>query len=92
MVVHAPVRLGCPAERARIGVGCLSASLRRSPITGACCWAAFGSGGACGGAAGIAGGYRMLFIALGMVVGVGGPEGAQLTSMATVLVGRCRVW
>ena len=50
------------------------------------------AGGAGGGAAGIAGGYRMLFIALGMVVGVGGPEGAQLTSMATVLVGRCRVW
>jgi hypothetical protein len=44
MVVHAPVRSGCPAERARFGVRCLSASLRRSPITGACCWAAFGHG------------------------------------------------
>jgi hypothetical protein len=86
MVVHAPVRLGCPAERARIGVGCLSASLRRSPITGACCWAAFGPGGAGGGAAGIAGGYRLPFIDLVMMLGACGPESAQLTNMATVLV------
>ena len=42
--------------------------------------------GAVGAAAGIAGGYRLPFTALAMVLGVGGPEGAQLTSMATVLV------
>ena len=42
--------------------------------------------GAAGAAAGIAGGYRLPFTALAMVLGVGGPEGAQLTSMATVLV------
>jgi H+/Cl- antiporter ClcA len=42
--------------------------------------------GAAGAAAGIAGGYRMPFTATAMVLGVGGPEGAQLTSMATVLV------
>ena len=42
--------------------------------------------GAAGAAAGIAGGYRLPFTAMAMVLGVGGPEGAQLTSMATVLV------
>jgi hypothetical protein len=38
------------------------------------------------GTAGFAGGYRLPFTALAMVLGVGGPEGAQLTSMDTVLV------
>jgi H+/Cl- antiporter ClcA len=42
--------------------------------------------GAAGAAAGIAGGYRLPFTAMAMVLGVGGPEGAQLTSIATVLV------
>ena len=42
--------------------------------------------GAAGAAAGIAGGYRLPFTAMAMVLGVGGPEGAQLTSMATGLV------
>jgi H+/Cl- antiporter ClcA len=42
--------------------------------------------GAAGAAAGIAGGYRLPFTAMAMVLGVGGPEGAQFTSMATVLV------
>jgi hypothetical protein len=38
------------------------------------------------GTAGAAGGYRLPFTALAMLLGVGGPEGAQLTSMGTVLV------
>lgn len=42
--------------------------------------------GAAGAAAGIAGGYRLPLTALAMVLGVGGPEGAQLTCMATVMV------
>ena len=42
--------------------------------------------GAAGAAAGIAGGYRLPLTAMAMVLGVGGPEGAQLTSLATVLV------
>jgi len=42
--------------------------------------------GAAGAAAGIAGGYRLPFTAMAMVLGVGGPEGAQFTSMATVMV------
>ncbi len=40
--------------------------------------------GAAGAAAGIAGGYRLPLTALAMVMGVGGPGGAQLTCMATV--------
>lgn len=42
--------------------------------------------GAAGAAAGIAGGYRLPLTAVAMVLGVGGPEGAQLTSLATVVV------
>lgn len=42
--------------------------------------------GAAGAAAGIAGGYRLPLTALAMVIGVGGPGGAQLTCMATVAV------
>lgn len=42
--------------------------------------------GAAGAAAGIAGGYRLPLTAMAMVLGVGGPEGAQLTSLATVVV------
>jgi H+/Cl- antiporter ClcA len=42
--------------------------------------------GAAGAAAGIAGGYRLPLTAVAMVLGVGGPEGAQLTSLATVAV------
>ncbi|MFM7635768.1 MAG: chloride channel protein [Cyanobacteriota bacterium] len=42
--------------------------------------------GAAGAAAGIAGGYRLPLTALAMVLGVGGPQGAQLTCMATVAV------
>lgn len=42
--------------------------------------------GAAGAAAGIAGGYRLPLTAMAMVLGVGGPEGAQITSLATVLV------
>lgn len=42
--------------------------------------------GAAGAAAGIAGGYRLPLTAVAMVLGVGGPEEAQLTSLATVLV------
>lgn len=40
--------------------------------------------GAAGAAAAIAGGYRLPLTALAMVMGVGGPDGAQLTCMATV--------
>ncbi|MCP9841577.1 chloride channel protein [Synechococcus sp. J7-Johnson] len=43
--------------------------------------------GAAGAAAGIAGGYRLPLTAVAMVLGVGGPQGAQLTSLATVVVG-----
>jgi H+/Cl- antiporter ClcA len=43
--------------------------------------------GAAGAAAGIAGGYRLPLTAAAMVVGVGGPQGAQLTCLATVMVG-----
>ncbi len=42
--------------------------------------------GAAGAAAGIAGGYRLPLTALAMVLGVGGPDGAKLTCMATVVV------
>lgn len=42
--------------------------------------------GAAGAAAGIAGGYRLPFTAMAMVLGVGGPESAKLTCLATVVV------
>jgi H+/Cl- antiporter ClcA len=42
--------------------------------------------GAAGAAGGIAGGYRLPFTALLLVVGVGGPPRAMLTSLATVVV------
>lgn len=42
--------------------------------------------GAAGAAAGIAGGYRLPLTAIAMVLGVGGPEGAQLTCLSTVVV------
>ena len=42
--------------------------------------------GAAGAAGGIAGGYRLPFTALALVVGLGGPESATLTCLATVLV------
>jgi H+/Cl- antiporter ClcA len=42
--------------------------------------------GAAGAAAAIAGGYRLPLTAMAMVLGVGGPQGAQLTSLATVVV------
>lgn len=40
--------------------------------------------GAAGAAAGIAGGYRLPFTAMAMVLGVGGPTLATLTCLATV--------
>ena len=43
--------------------------------------------GAAGAAAGIAGGYRLPLTAIAMVLGVGGPQEAQLTCLATVVVG-----
>lgn len=42
--------------------------------------------GAAGAAAGIAGGYRRPLTAKTMVLGVGGPDGAKVTSLATVAV------
>lgn len=42
--------------------------------------------GAAGAAAGIAGGYRLPLTAAAMVLGVGGPESAKLTCLATVAV------
>ena len=42
--------------------------------------------GAAGAAGGIAGGYRLPVTALALVVGLGGPESATLTCLATVLV------
>nr|WP_223257450.1 chloride channel protein [Phormidesmis priestleyi] len=42
--------------------------------------------GAAGAAAGIAGGYGLPFTAVAMVLGVGGPEAAKLTCLATVVV------
>jgi CIC family chloride channel protein len=42
--------------------------------------------GAAGAAAGIAGGYRLPLTAVAMVLGVGGPQGGQLTCLATVIV------
>jgi H+/Cl- antiporter ClcA len=42
--------------------------------------------GAAGAAAGIAGGYRLPLTAISMVLGVGGPEGAQFTCLSTVVV------
>jgi H+/Cl- antiporter ClcA len=42
--------------------------------------------GASGAAGGIAGGYRLPWTAIAMVLGVGGPHRAMLTSMATVVV------
>lgn len=42
--------------------------------------------GAAGAAAGIAGGYRLPLTAVAMVLGVGGPETAQITCLATVIV------
>lgn len=42
--------------------------------------------GAAGAAAGIAGGYRLPFTALAMVLWLGGPRPAQLTCLATVLI------
>lgn len=48
--------------------------------------------GAAGAAAAIAGGYRLPLTAIAMVLGVGGPEGAQLTSLATVLVAAFTGW
>ncbi|HPB45855.1 MAG TPA: hypothetical protein PLP95_08395, partial [Microthrixaceae bacterium] len=40
--------------------------------------------GAAGAAGGIAGGYRLRFTAIAMVIGVGGPYSATLTCIATV--------
>jgi H+/Cl- antiporter ClcA len=42
--------------------------------------------GAAGAAGGIAGGYRLPVTALALVIGLGGPESATLTCLATVLV------
>ena len=42
--------------------------------------------GAAGAAGGIAGGYRLPFTALALVVGLGGPQTATLTCLATVLI------
>ena len=42
--------------------------------------------GAAGAAAGIAGGYRLPLTAVAMVLGVGGPETAQITCLGTVVV------
>jgi H+/Cl- antiporter ClcA len=42
--------------------------------------------GSAGGAAGIAGGYRLPFTAAAMVLGVGGPPRAMLTCLATVAI------
>ncbi|MEX0271092.1 chloride channel protein [Leptolyngbyaceae cyanobacterium UHCC 1019] len=42
--------------------------------------------GAAGAAAGIAGGYRLPFTAMAMVLGIGGPQSAKLTCFATVFV------
>ena len=42
--------------------------------------------GAAGAAAGIAGGYRLPLTAVAMVLGVGGPNAAKLTCLATVVV------
>ena len=42
--------------------------------------------GAAGAAAGIAGGYRLPFTAVAMVLGVGGPHLATLTCLATVAI------
>ncbi|BFM40571.1 chloride channel protein [Synechocystis sp. LKSZ1] len=42
--------------------------------------------GAAGAAAGIAGGYRLPLTAVAMILGVGGPETAQITCLATVIV------
>jgi H+/Cl- antiporter ClcA len=42
-------------------------------------------GGAAGAAGGIAGGYRLPFTAVFMVLGVGGPPKATLTSLATIV-------
>lgn len=42
--------------------------------------------GAAGAAAGIAGGYRLPLTAVAMVLGVGGPETAQITCLFTVVV------
>ena len=42
--------------------------------------------GAAGAAAGIAGGYRLPFTAMAMVLGIGGPHLATLTCLATVVV------
>jgi H+/Cl- antiporter ClcA len=42
--------------------------------------------GAAGAAAGIAGGYRLPLTAAAMVLGVGGPDAAKLTCLATVVV------
>ena len=42
--------------------------------------------GAAGAAAGIAGGYRLPFTAMAMVLGVGGPHRSTLTCLATIVV------
>jgi H+/Cl- antiporter ClcA len=42
--------------------------------------------GAAGAAGGIAGGYRLPFTAVAMVLGIGGPPRAMLTCLATVAV------
>jgi H+/Cl- antiporter ClcA len=42
--------------------------------------------GAAGAAAGIAGGYRLPLTAVAMVLGVGGPETAQITCLGTVVI------
>lgn len=42
--------------------------------------------GAAGAAAGIAGGYRLPLTAVAMVLGVGGPQTAQITCLGTVIV------
>ena len=42
--------------------------------------------GAAGAAGGIAGGYRLPFTAVAMVLGVGGPRLATLTCLATVAI------
>jgi H+/Cl- antiporter ClcA len=48
--------------------------------------------GAAGAAAAIAGGYRLPLTAMAMVLGVGGPQGAQFTSLATVVVATLTGW
>ena len=69
-----------------LAVALLRAAATTAAVAAGGCGASSDFAGSAGAAGGIAGGYRLPLTALALVVGLGGPEGATLTCLATVLV------